>query len=102
MIPLALYLLTFALVFARRKLLRHRRHLRAVPVPTRVLVGSGDVVAPHDELRRHLAADGELIVLEGLGHFFSRRPGAGPVDHGQLDPALDEAIADLLDAASRA
>ncbi|MDJ0974978.1 MAG: hypothetical protein QNJ98_11000 [Planctomycetota bacterium] len=74
-------------------------NLRAVPVPTRVIVGSGDVVAPHDELRRHLAADGELIVLEGLGHFFSRRPGAGPVDHGQLDPALDQAIADLLDAA---
>ncbi len=73
-------------------------NLRQIPVPARVLVGSNDVVAPVDELRRHLSASSEMVVLEGLGHFFSRRPGAGPVDYGLLDPALDQVLGDLLAA----
>lgn len=75
-------------------------NLRAIAIPTRVVVGSADVVAPHEELRRHLAPRAELVVLEGLGHFFSRRAGAGPVDHGLLDPALDAALAELLAASA--
>ena len=77
-------------------------NLRQVPVPARVIVGSGDVVAPEDELRRHLAPRAELQVLPGLGHFFSKRPGAGPVAHEQLDPALDEALRALLGSVSSA
>lgn len=70
-------------------------NLRHVPVPTHVIVGANDVVAPHEELRRHLAPAATLDVLVELGHFFARRPGAGPVAHDLLDPALDRAYAAL-------
>lgn len=71
-------------------------NLRAVPIPTQVLVGADDVVAPHEELARHLSPHATLHVLPELGHFFARRPGAGPVATELLEPALDQAYAALL------
>ncbi len=73
--------------------------LAAVRLPVQVLVGERDVVAPPDELRRHLPAQAVLTVLPGVNHFFSRDPGAGATAFDLLDPALDRAIATLLSGA---
>lgn len=70
--------------------------LRRLPVPTRVLVGEHDVVAPPDELRRCLPPSAVLEVLPGLNHFFSRSQGAGATARDLLLPALDRAFAALL------
>lgn len=72
------------------------RNLEQFPIPAHIVVGSEDVVAPVDELEGHRAPDMALHVLPGLSHFFSQRPGAGPVDYGQFIPALDRALADLV------
>lgn len=74
-------------------------NLRHLAPPTEVLVGSGDVVAPADELRRHLKPEARLQVLDGLNHFFSTRQGAGPVAADVLGPAYDAALAALRSAA---
>lgn len=70
--------------------------LRALPVPTEVIVGSVDVVAPYGELRANLPAQANLQVLAGLNHFFSRRTGAGPLDRDVFCGALDQALARLV------
>jgi alpha/beta superfamily hydrolase len=74
--------------------------LRALPVPTEVLVGDVDVVAPPEELRAHLAPRARLTVLEGLNHFFSRSRGAGPLDREAFPPAVDGALERLLEEAT--
>lgn len=71
-------------------------NLRSLPIPTQVIVGENDVVAPHEELAQHLSVHASLDVLPGLGHFFARRPGAGPLADDLLEPALDRAFAALL------
>ena len=70
--------------------------LAAIRVPTRVLVGERDVVAPPDELRAHLSASASLVVLPALNHFFSRAVGAGETALDLLLPALDAAFSSLL------
>ena len=56
-----------------------------------------DVVAPPDELREVLAPTAHLEVLPGVNHFFSRSPGAGTTAYDLLEPALDRALAALLE-----
>ena len=70
--------------------------LSRIPLPTRVIVGSNDVVAPEDELAAALSPRARLEVLEGLNHFFSRGRGASATDLETLVPALDDAIERLL------
>lgn len=70
--------------------------LGRLPVPTRVLVGEHDVVAPPEELRACLAPDAVLEVLPGLNHFFSRARGAGPLARELFLPAVDRALRALL------
>jgi len=53
-------------------------------------------VSSPDDLAAALPAQARLDVLEGLSHFFSRAPGAGPLDEKTLVPALDHALARLL------
>lgn len=72
------------------------RNLQQFPIPAHIVVGSNDVVAPVAELEGHRAPDMVLHVLPGLSHFFSERPGAGPVDYRQFIPAVDRALADLV------
>jgi pimeloyl-ACP methyl ester carboxylesterase len=72
--------------------------LRHLPVPTEVIVGSADVVAPPAELAANLPAGAQLQVLEGLNHFFSRSSGAGPLDEPVFREALDRALRRLLGA----
>lgn len=71
-------------------------HLGAVAVPTRVLVGEGDVVAPPDELRAVASRTTTVTVLPGLNHFFSRSTGTGSTDLDALHAAIDDAFAALL------
>ncbi len=71
-------------------------NLRGLPFPTEVLVGDGDVVAPHAELRANLPEHAVLTVLPGLNHFFSRSTGAGALDHASFEPAVDAALRRLL------
>lgn len=70
--------------------------LAKVPVPTRILVGEQDVVAPSHELRRHAGPHAHVEVLPHLNHFFSRAVGAGSTDLPALHAALDRAFAALL------
>jgi pimeloyl-ACP methyl ester carboxylesterase len=70
--------------------------LRAIPIPTEIIVGSVDVVAPYEELQANLPAGAHLQVLAGLNHFFSRRTGAGPLERDVLVSAVDKALARLL------
>ena len=67
-------------------------NLRRIPVPTQVIVGENDVVAPHEELGQNLPEDAGYQVLPGLNHFFSRKIGAGPTAYDLLEPALDTAL----------
>jgi alpha/beta superfamily hydrolase len=69
--------------------------LSRLPVPTRVIVGELDVVAPPEELRALLPPTATLEVLPGLNHFFSRAQGAGTTARELLHPALDRALAAL-------
>jgi alpha/beta superfamily hydrolase len=72
--------------------------LLAAAVPTRILVGSDDVVAPaaaYAPLRPPV----EVRVLPGLDHFFSRVQGeAGPAEG--FSSAVESALRDLLRAAA--
>lgn len=70
--------------------------LRALPIPTEVIVGSVDVVAPFEELGTHLPANANFQVLSGLNHFFSRRTGAGPLAFDEFTSAVDVALERLL------
>ena len=72
------------------------RHLGALELPTQVLVGENDVVAPVDELAAALPAHAKLTVLPGLNHFFSRHTGAGALATDVFVPAVDAALAALL------
>ena len=74
------------------------QNLRALDLPTEVLVGALDVVAPADELAAHLPPHANLHVLEGLNHFFSRDQGAGRTAHDVLDAAIDSSLQVLMDA----
>jgi alpha/beta superfamily hydrolase len=74
-------------------------HLGALLLPTQVLVGSEDVVAPADELRAALPAAAHLQVLGGLNHFFSRQTGAGALARDLFVPAVDRALSALIQAA---
>jgi alpha/beta superfamily hydrolase len=76
--------------------------LRALPVPTEVIVGSVDVVAPYEELRANLPTGATMQVLQGLNHFFSRRPGAGPLERDVFVQAVDQALGRLLPVADPA
>lgn len=67
-------------------------NLRALAFPTEVLVGDGDVVAPHEELRANLPSHAVLTVLPGLNHFFSRGTGAGALDRTSFVAAVDAAL----------
>jgi alpha/beta superfamily hydrolase len=69
--------------------------LSRLPVPTRVIVGEHDVVAPPAELRKVLPPTAVLEVLPALNHFFSRAQGAGTTARDLLLPALDRALAAL-------
>ncbi len=71
-------------------------NLRSLTVPTQVLVGEFDVVAPPDELRDNLPPEAGLAVLPRLNHFFSERRGAGSLAEAVFLPALDEAFTALL------
>ena len=71
-------------------------NLRSLRVPTEVLVGDGDTVAPADELAANLPPHAHLQVLEGLNHFFSVRAGAGPLARGDFTHAVDVALERLL------
>jgi alpha/beta superfamily hydrolase len=71
---------------------RALERLAHVPVPTRILVGENDVVAPPHELSRHAGKNVTIDVLPGLNHFFSRSVGAGPTALDLLVPALDRAF----------
>lgn len=71
-------------------------HLGAVPVPTRILVGEGDVVAPPDELRAVASRATTVTVLPALNHFFSRATGTGSTDLDALCAAVDDAFAAML------
>lgn len=70
--------------------------LAALPVHTRILVGSRDAVAPHAELSRHASAHATVTVLPDLNHFFSRSLGAADTAVDLLLPALDSALRALL------
>ena len=70
--------------------------LGRIPVRTRVLVGSRDVVAPVDELAEALSPTAALTVLEGLNHFFSRGVGASETALDVLEPAIDQALEALI------
>jgi alpha/beta superfamily hydrolase len=70
--------------------------LASVPVPSRILVGSLDVVAPPDELAAHASRHATVKVLDGLNHFFARGTGPGATALDVLVPAVDEAIRALL------
>jgi len=70
--------------------------LEQLPVRSEIIVGAADVVAPPEELAAHLPAEAHLQVLEGLNHFFSRHPGAGPLDEAAVGAALDEALERLI------
>ena len=72
--------------------------LSALSVPTRILVGERDVVAPPDEFAAHASALTTVVVLPGLNHFFSRAVGAGDTALDLLRPALDAAFASLLES----
>ena len=71
--------------------------LERVPVPTRLLVGEHDVVAPPHELTRHAGPKAVVTVLPGLNHFFSRAIGGGAPATDLLGPALDAAWGALLE-----
>ena len=73
-------------------------NLRSLQSATEVLVGSLDVVAPHEELQANLPPHARLTVLEDLNHFFSRGTGAGLLAEDAFVPAVDEAIARLMAA----
>ena len=70
--------------------------LRAIPVPTEIIVGSVDVVAPYEELEANLPTGAQLQVLAGLNHFFSRRTGAGPLERDVFLQAVDKSLARLV------
>ena len=70
--------------------------LAKVPVPTRILVGERDVVAPPHELSRHAGPLATVTVLAGLNHFFSRATGGGSTATDVLAPALDAAWGALV------
>lgn len=72
-------------------------NLRSLSCPVEVLVGDGDVVAPHEELAANLPAHAHLQVLPGLNHFFSRKTGAGPLDLDAFVPAVDRALGRLVE-----
>ena len=71
-------------------------NLRSLRVPTEVIVGARDVVAPAEELRENLPAQARLTVLDGLNHFFSVRTGAGPLARGDFTHAVHESLNRLL------
>ena len=71
-------------------------NMRELTVPTEVLVGDRDVVAPPDELAANLPAHATLQVLDGLNHFFSVKTGAGPLAKADFTSAVDAALARLL------
>ena len=71
-------------------------NLADLSLPTQVLVGENDVVAPHDELRAALPDHAVLRVLPGLNHFFSQKTGAGPLARDLFLPAVDAALGALL------
>ena len=71
-------------------------NLAALTLPTQVLVGERDVVAPHEELRAALPPHATLTVLPGLNHFFSKHTGAGALHSESFVPALDRALDALL------
>ncbi len=75
---------------------RSLERLAAIPVPTRILVGALDNVAPPDELRAHAAATASVVVVAGVNHFFSRAVGAGTTAYDVLVPAIDAAWGELL------
>jgi alpha/beta superfamily hydrolase len=72
--------------------------LASTRVPTRVLVGGDDVVAPPEELRSHAGPLVAVTVLPGLNHFFARGAGAGTPALEVLGPALDAALLALVTA----
>ena len=71
-------------------------NLGALTLPTQVIVGAHDVVAPHEELAAALPDHAVLQVLPALNHFFSRRTGAGPLARDLFEPAVDRALDALL------
>ena len=71
-------------------------NLRSLTLPTEVLVGDRDVVAPPEELAANLPPHAVLQVLAGLNHFFSERTGAGPLAHEPFAAAVDASLARLL------
>lgn len=71
-------------------------NMRELPMPTEVLVGDRDVVAPPDELAANLPDHATLQVLDGLNHFFSVKTGAGPLAEVDFTRALDAALGRLL------
>lgn len=75
-------------------------NLGALEMPAEVIVGDGDVVAPVEELRGCLPPHAHLEVLEGLGHFFSSRPGAGPLAKDEVHAATDRALTRLIESAT--
>ena len=66
--------------------------LRTVPIPTRILVGAHDNVAPPAELAANAGPLVTIDVLPGLNHFFSRSTGGGATALDLLVPALDRAF----------
>ncbi len=71
-------------------------NLRSLTGPVEVLVGDGDVVAPHAELAANLPPQANLQVLPGLNHFFSRHTGAGALDEDAFVQAVDAALSRLI------
>ncbi len=71
-------------------------NLRSLRVPTEVLVGDRDAVAPPDELAANLPPHAVLQVLAGLNHFFSEKTGAGALARDAFTTAVDAALARLL------
>ncbi|MCC7137239.1 MAG: alpha/beta hydrolase [Planctomycetes bacterium] len=76
--------------------LRVLERLERVPVPTVILVGENDVVAPPHEVARHAGPLARVDVLPGLNHFFAPGAGAGATDVAALSASLDRAFATLL------
>ena len=70
--------------------------LAKLPVPTRILVGERDEVAPPHEVSRHAGPLATVTVLAGLNHFFSRATGGGSPATDVLAPALDAAWGALV------
>ena len=70
--------------------------LARLAVPSRLVVGERDNVAPPDELRAHAGPAISIEVLDGVNHFFSRATGAGATAYDVLVPALDRALAALV------